>query len=106
MQVIQLSPGCLWQCIRKLGPLHNAPGTVWQSTAPGADTALGSGLALPYAAQYDVSTLFAKRHDVPEVPRPARVPNPVAVGNEKPSSQDSCRALRSGPVTTRGSAAA
>ena len=28
-------------------PLHKAPGTVWQSTAPGADTALGSGLALP-----------------------------------------------------------
>jgi hypothetical protein len=70
--------------MRKFEPLHNAPGTVVQSTAPGADTALGSGLALPYAAQYDVSTLLAKRHDVSGVPRPAWVPNPVAVGNEKP----------------------
>ena len=70
--------------MRKLEPLHRAPGTVLQSTAPGAETARGSGLALPYSAQYDVSTLLAKRHDVSGVPRPAWVPKPVAVGNEKP----------------------
>ena len=84
MQVIQPSPGNCWQCMRKLEPLHNAPGTALQSTAPGAETARGSGLALPYSAQYDVSTLLAKRHDVSGVPRPAWVPNPVAVGKVNP----------------------
>jgi hypothetical protein len=72
MQVIQLSPGCCWQCIRKLEPLHSAPGTALQSTAPGAETARGSGLALPYSAQYVVNTLSAKRHE-PQVPFPGRL---------------------------------
>ena len=63
---------------------HDIDYVVAAMTAPGADTARGSGLALPYAAQYEVSTLLAKRHDVSGVPRPAWVPNPVASGNEKP----------------------
>ena len=84
VQVMKPSPENAWHCMRKFDPSHRAPGTVVQSTAPGADTARGNGLALWYVAQYDVSTLLAKKHDVSGEPRPARVPNPVAVGNVKP----------------------
>ena len=84
MQVIQLSPVYCWHCMRKFEPLHAAPGTAVQSTAPGAETVRGRGLALPYASQYAVRTLLVKKHDVSGVPRPAWVPNPLAVGKEKP----------------------
>jgi hypothetical protein len=60
VQVIQLSEPDAAQCIRKFGPEHWAPGTVLQSTAPGAATVRGSRLALPYWFQYEVSTLLAK----------------------------------------------
>jgi hypothetical protein len=70
--------------MRKFEPLHCAPGTLLQSTAPGADNARGNGLALPYSAQYDVSTLLVNRHDVSGVPRPAWVANPLPVGIVKP----------------------
>jgi len=39
---------------------QRAPGTVTQSTAPGADTVRGAVLALPYAFQYETNTVFAK----------------------------------------------
>jgi hypothetical protein len=60
VQVIQLSAPDAAHCMRKFGPAHWAPGTVLQSTAPGAATVRGWRLALPYWFQYDVSTLLAK----------------------------------------------
>jgi hypothetical protein len=70
-------------CIRKFAELREsqlAPGMVLQGTAPAADTDRAARLALPYSLQYAVKTEFAKKHDVCGVPRPPRVPNPVAFG--------------------------